>query len=148
MKLNHKSQEQIRSVIRTALEAFPCNGSQPAITDIYLQPNQQTGELLLFNDEDKDLAVATIEEWIGCEDTEFYKHAERILRNILTKLKESGDLEKASILQPYSFVLVDEDKETIADLLLQDDDIMLIHEELLKGLDQELDSFLKELLES
>ena len=42
---------------------------------------------------------------------------------------------------------VDDDRETIAELLLMDDDTLLVNEELLKGLDEELDSFLKELLE-
>jgi hypothetical protein len=42
---------------------------------------------------------------------------------------------------------VDDEKETIAELLLMDDDTLLVNEELLKGLDEELDSFLKELLE-
>ena len=32
-------------------------------------------------------------------------------------------------------------------MLLMDDDTLLVNEELLKGLDEELDSFLKELLE-
>jgi hypothetical protein len=50
-------------------------------------------------------------------------------------------------MKPYSFVLVDEDKETIAELLLLDDDTLLVNEELLKGLDEELDAFLKDLLE-
>jgi hypothetical protein len=52
-----------------------------------------------------------------------------------------------TILKPYSFVLVDEERETIAELLLVDDDTLLVNDELLKGLDQELDAFLKELLE-
>ncbi|GAE16949.1 hypothetical protein JCM6292_3463 [Bacteroides pyogenes JCM 6292] len=51
------------------------------------------------------------------------------------------------ILKPYSFVLVDEEKETVAELLLIDDDTLLLNDELLKGLDKELDNFLKELLE-
>ena len=50
-------------------------------------------------------------------------------------------MEKANIL------VVDDDKETIAEPLLMDDDTLLVNEELLKGLDEELDSFLKELLE-
>ena len=50
-------------------------------------------------------------------------------------------------MKPFSFVLVDEDKETITELLLMDDDTLLVNEELLKGLDEELDTFLKELLE-
>ena len=55
--------------------------------------------------------------------------------------------ESSTILKPFSFVLVDDDRETIAELLLMDDDTLLVNEELLKGLDEELDSFLKELLE-
>lgn len=43
---------------------------------------------------------------------------------------------------------MDDDRETIAELLLMDDDTLLVNEELLKGLDEELDSFLKELLEN
>ena len=51
-------------------------------------------------------------------------------------------------MKPYSFVLVDDDKETVSELLLVDDeDTMLLDDELLKGLDEELDAFLKNLLE-
>ena len=51
-------------------------------------------------------------------------------------------------MKPYSFVLVDDDKETVAELMLVDDeDTLLLNDELLKGLDEELDAFLKELLE-
>lgn len=51
-------------------------------------------------------------------------------------------------MKPYSFVLVDDDKETVAELLLIDDeDTLFLNDELLKGLDEELDSFLKDLLE-
>ena len=68
-------------------------------------------------------------------------------RQILCRMKEAGDFEKITILKPYSFVLVDEEKETVAELLLIDDDTILVNDELLKGLDKELDDFLKELLE-
>ena len=68
---------------------------------------------------------------------------------VLTALQHEneGKFDKLTILKPFSFVLVDDDKETIAELLLMDDDTLLVNEELLKGLDEELDSFLKELLE-
>jgi hypothetical protein len=43
---------------------------------------------------------------------------------------------------------VDEERETVCELLLQDDDdTLLLNEDLLKGLDEELDDFLKKLLE-
>ena len=72
---------------------------------------------------------------------------ERILSNLLCNMKNQGDFDKLTIMKPFSFVLVDDDKETIAELLLLDDDTLLVNEELLKGLDEELDAFLKDLLE-
>ena len=57
-----------------------------------------------------------------------------------------NELEKLPILKPFSLVLIDEDKETISDLYLVDDDTLIFDDELLKGLDEELDEFLKKLL--
>ncbi len=76
------------------------------------------------------------------------KNVERILSSLLCNMKNEGKFDKLTILKPFSFVLVDDDRETIAELLLMDDDTLLVNEELLKGLDEELDSFLKELLEN
>ena len=50
-------------------------------------------------------------------------------------------------MKPYSFVLVDDEHETVAELLLIDDETVMLDDGLLKGLDEELDAFLKELLE-
>lgn len=82
------------------------------------------------------------------EGDDFYENVERILSSLLCNMKNEGKFDKLTILKPFSFVLVDDDKETIAELLLMDDDTLLVNEELLKGLDEELDSFLKELLEN
>ena len=86
----------------------------------------------------------------SCEQTvvtDILESVEPSLRNILCRMKDAGDFDKVTILKPYSFVLVDEEKETVAELLLIDDDTILVNDELLKGLDKELDDFLKELLE-
>jgi hypothetical protein len=61
-------------------------------------------------------------------------------------MKDAGHLKDLNIITPYSFILVDEDKEVVAELMLVDDDIMLLNENLLNGLDKELESFLKNLL--
>ena len=75
-----------------------------------------------------------------------YENMERILSNLLST-SNRGAFDKLTIMKPFSFVSVDDDKETIAELLLLDDDTLLVNEELLKGLDEELDAFLKDLLE-
>ena len=81
------------------------------------------------------------------ENDDFYENIERILSSLLCNMKNQGIFDKLTIMKPFSFVLVDDDKETIAELLLLDDDTLLVNEELLKGLDEELDAFLKDLLE-
>ena len=88
-----------------------------------------------------------IEEWATYDGDDFMENVAPSLKSILCRMKEAGDFVKITILKPYSFVLVDEDKETVAELLLVDDDTILVDDELLKGLDKELDEFLKNLLE-
>ena len=56
-------------------------------------------------------------------------------------------LEQMSILRPFSFVLIDEDHETVQDLVIIDnEETMVIDGNLLEGLEEELDDFLKKLL--
>lgn len=147
MKLSQQSQSLIESTIRKAIGKYPCGCEQTIVTDIHLQPINGSGELFIFDDNDEELSCAVIEEWLTYDESDFYKDTERILHSILNRMKESGSFDTLPIIQPYSFVLVDEDKETITDLLLMDDDTLLVNDELLKGLDEELDNFLKELLE-
>ena len=94
------------------------------------------------------LARTVIAEWVNYEGDDFYTEIEPLLRAEVTALKEQGLLDKLSLMKPYSFVLVDDEKETVADLLLMDDnETLFLNDELLKGLDEELDAFLKDLLE-
>lgn len=147
MKLSQQSQSIIESAIQKAVSKYTCGCEQTIVTDIHIQPNQNSGELLIFNDDDEELNIATIEEWTAYEGDDFNESAERMLRSILSRMKEAGEFNKLTILSPYSFVLVDEERETVSELLLMDDDMLLADDELLKGLDQELDQFLKDLLE-
>ena len=147
MKLSQQSLSIIESAIQKAVAKYTCNCEQTVVTDIHLQPDQTSGQLNIYNDDDEELANIMIEEWATYEGDDFLERVEPSLRNILCRMKDAGDFDKGTILKPYSFVLVDEEKETIAELLLVDDDTILVNDELLKGLDKELDEFLKELLE-
>ena len=87
-------------------------------------------------------------EWVEYDKEDFYEQAASILSCTLNGFKEKKLLDSLSLLKPYSFVLVEDDKETVSELLLVDDeDTLLLSEDLLKGLDEELDAFLKDLLE-
>ena len=148
MKMSEQSRASIVSALKTALCRYASEGDETVVTDIHLQPNSESGELIIFDDDDQELSRTIINEWVEYESDDFYTVVEPILRAEVEALKESGKLENLCLMKPYSFVLVDEDKETVAELLLVDeDDTLLLNDELLKGLDEELDAFLKDLLE-
>ncbi|MDE6172253.1 hypothetical protein [uncultured Bacteroides sp.] len=147
MKLSQASLSLLETTIRQAVSKYTCNCQQTIVTDIHLQANQTSGELTLFDDDDNEMASTVIEEWVAYENNDFYGSVERKLSSLLNSMKNKGEFDKVAILMPYSFVLVDDEKETVAELLLMDDDTLLVNEELLKGLDEELDAFLKKLLE-
>lgn len=146
MKLSQSSLSQIEKTVGQAINRYRgCD--ENIVSDIHLQANPASGELIIFDDDDTQLAATTIEEWTNYDGNNFQADTERILSSVLNTMKVAGDFDKLTLMKPYSFVLVDEDKETIAELLLMDDDTLLLNEELLKGLDEELDAFLKDLLE-
>ena len=148
MNISEKTRATISSSIREALCRYVSGDENSVVTDIHLMPKQDSGELLIFNDDDEELARTIIDEWVDCDSDNFITEVESVLRSEILVLSEQGYLEKLSLLKPYSFVLVDEDKETVAELMLIDDeDTLLLSDELLKGLDEELDAFLKDLLE-
>ena len=148
MNISEQSRSAIVSALNEAISKYKLGEESSVVSDIHLQPKQDSGDLIIFNDDDEILASASVDEWTKNGDDHFYKEIESVLRSELIAMKDQGLFDKLCLMKPYSFVLVDEDKETVAELLLVDDeDTLLLSEELLKGLDEELDVFLKELLE-
>ena len=148
MRLSAQSHSSMMNAIRKALGRYHSDKGTNIVTDIHLQPVQETGELIIYNDDEEELSRALIQDWVDYQEDDFGTQVESLLRNELVQLREDGLLDTLCIMKPYSLVLVDEEKETIAELLLVDDEeTVLISDELLKGLDEELDAFLKDLLE-
>ena len=113
MKLSQQSLSIIESAIQKAVAKYVCSCEQTVVTDIHLQPDQASGQLNIYNDDDEELANIMIEEWATYEGDDFLENVEPSLRNILCRMKDAGDFDKVTILKPYSFVLVDEEKETV-----------------------------------
>ena len=84
-----------------------------------------------------------VEEWIGNLDEDFYENVVPVLRLSLINLKELT--ENFNVLKPYSFVLQDDERETVEDLYLVDDDTIVIDSDLLADLDDDLNAFWEEL---
>ena len=146
MEKNTLSVDALEAFIEESLQMYVADESNTMITDIHLQLKPETGGLALLNDEDCVFSETIIEEWKGLGNV--CAVAEQNLRDVLTVMRDSSKLDSLKLLKPYSFVLIDERKETIAELLIVDEqDTLFLYEGLLKGLDEELDEFLNKLLE-
>lgn len=148
MKLSTSSHTLIVSTLQKALERYASAAGNNVITDFHLQPNMLSGELVIMNDDEEVLASAVVNEWVAANPEDFYAGCEAVLKKILNKMSGEGAFSSLSVMKPYSFVLVDNEKETLAELLIVDEDeTLFLSDELLKGLDEELNAFLKDLLE-
>ena len=56
MKLSQQSLSIIESAIQKAVAKYVCNCEQTVVTDIHLQPDQTSGQLNIYNDDDEELA--------------------------------------------------------------------------------------------
>lgn len=99
---------------------------------------------MAFNDEGEEITRCVVEEWIENNDNNFNENITALLRAEALNLKDVID--GLGIMKPYSLVLEDEEGENIAELYVADDDTIIAGDELLPGLEEDLDEFLKKLL--
>ena len=144
MKATDQTLQQLERALRKVTEKFPETEEASLLTDIHIRVTQDTGEVMVFDDDDQELTRCVVEQWIDNKDDDFYDAATSAFRTVINKHKNSID--KMSILKPFSLVLEDDDKETVAELYVVDDDTVIIDEELMAGLDKDLDDFFAKLI--
>jgi hypothetical protein len=106
--------------------------------------SQESGEMVAFDDDDKEITRCVVEQWIENNDEDFYESVHDILTTTFASMSKT--LDNLGILKPYSFVLENDEKEGIAELYLADDDTIIIGKDLMEGLDTDLDSFFDSLM--
>lgn len=148
MKFSEQSRSSVIACIKEALSRYIyTDDMDEMVTDIHLQPKQDTGEMVIYNDDDEELARTIVEDWVDYDGEDFDEEAERILKHVLNGMNADKNFDRLNIMKPYSFVMVDDDCETISELLLIDDEeTLLIDEGLMRGLDEDLNQFLADLL--
>jgi hypothetical protein len=144
MKATDQTIQQIERAIRKIADKYPVIEDHSQLTDIHIRVIQETGDLLAFDDDDKEITRCVIEQWINNKEDDFYNQIITIIRRAIDNQKTLA--ENMGILKPYSFVLEDEDKESIGELYVVDDDTVIIDTNLMSGLDEDLNVFFEKLL--
>ena len=144
IKPSEQTTQQIERFLKKIAQKFPANEDTSLVTDIHVRVSQDSGEMVAFDDDDKEITRCVVEQWIGNTDEDFYDNVERLLHNTIKAFDVVAD--NLGILKPYSFVLENDDKESVGELYIADDDTVIIGKDLMEGLDSDLDSFLDTLL--
>lgn len=143
-KPSEQTIQQIERFVKKIAQKFPLQDDSAPITDIHIRVVQESGEMLAFDDDENEITRCVVEEWIGNTDENFYENVNETLASTFKAF--STVLDNMGILKPYSFVLENEDKESITELYIADDDTVIIGSELMKDLDSDLNKFLEHLL--
>lgn len=144
MNISEQTLQQIDRAIRKVSEKFPSTEEATMMTDIHIRVSQDTGELTVYNDDDEEITRCIVEQWINNSDDNFYEEITPVLRKSIEKNKTI--VEGMSILKPFSLVLENDDKESVAELYLVDDELVIIDPDLMSDLDDDLNAFLENLL--
>ena len=144
MKATEQTIQQLERTIKKIAQKFPCDEDTSTLTDIHLLVSQDSGEMLVYDDDDNEITRCVVEQWIDNKEELFYENVTSTLRSVLKNMHDVID--NLGIMKPYRFVLENDDKEHVAELYLADDDTIIVGQELMEDLDSDLDSFLDNLL--
>lgn len=143
-KATEQTTQQIERFLKKIAQKFPPREDTSIVTDIHVRVSQGSGEMLAFDDDDNEVTRCVVEQWINNNDEDFYNGVEQTLISTFSALSTIAD--SLGMLKPYSFVLENDDKDTIAELYIADDDTVIIGKDLMEGLDSDLNLFLEKLL--
>lgn len=145
MKISNQTATQINQILDELIKRYSPGTDPCSMTDLSFQVNQETGELIVLDDRDDEIVGMTIDEWIDNQEEDFDDCVAQVLRKMI--LKRITELEALSIVKPYSFLLVDGNNETVTELYLVDDDeVVFEKQELMAGLEKDLDDFINRLM--
>ena len=145
---NSKVQTVIEAAFQTAIDRLAADTAGNLLSDLYVQVDQETGELQIYDEEEHLIEKTIIYEWVNSQEAEeqFVKRVVGILKNVLATFATKNSFDAPRFLKPFSVSLTDEDFVVVEELIFLDDDLLRLDDPLLQNLDKDLDDFLAKLL--
>lgn len=145
---NSKVQTVIEAAFQTAIDRLAADTAGNLLSDLYVQVDQETGELQIYDEEEHLIEKTIIYEWVNSQEAEeqFVKRVVGILKNVLATFATKNSFDAPRFLKPFSVSLTDEDFVVVEELMFLDDDLLRLDDPLLQNLDKDLDDFLAKLL--
>ena len=145
---NSKVQTVIEAAFQTAIDRLAADTAGNLLSDLYVQVDQETGELQIYDEEEHVIEKTIIYDWVNSQEAEeqFVKRVVGILKNVLATFATKNSFDAPRFLKPFSVSLTDEDFVVVEELMFLDDDLLRLDDPLLQNLDKDLDDFLAKLL--
>jgi hypothetical protein len=140
---NKMNATALKKIIENSTERFQENENQiKIVTDFHITVDNADGIVKISDDDNTELASGIVSDLISANE----EATTNLLQTTLNEMDKENKFNNTNIYKPFSFLLEDNDGETIAELLIIDDDNIFVNDELLKGLGQELDDFFADLM--
>lgn len=145
---NAKIQSVLETTFTSAIGKLTADNSNGYYSDLFIQADQESGELQIYDEEEQLLDKVVIFDWVGSrsDEDQFNKQVANTVKAVLTLLVAKNVFDSPHIMKPFSVSLTDEDFVVIEELLFLDDELLRADDPLLKDLDADLDDFLTKLL--
>lgn len=147
MKTINKSLLSIlESAIKDSLKKYESCNEGSSLGDLYLFFDKEDESLLFYDDLEQFLHKVRLDKEDDTDCNDWIRQIKYSLKPVLQNLEKEGFFNKEFIYKPFAVSIVDEDFIVTDELIFIDDNTLKLDNDLLSNLDEDLDSFLKELL--
>ena len=83
--MSEKIQSQLSRMLNKVSQKFPQVEEPTVMTDIHIRINQETGDVMVYDDDEQEITRIVVDEWIDNQEDEklFYQKAAKTLRQLL-----------------------------------------------------------------
>ena len=98
MKIYEQTTLKIDRFLGKIVQKFPSDDESGVMTDIHIKAIQDSGELLAFDDDEKEITRCVVDQWIDNKDDDFYPQVAQVLRDAIIAAKDKT--ENLGIMKP------------------------------------------------
>jgi len=136
--------------LRRALEQIKTQYGSQCTGVIYIQPSPEIAEFSILDEDFKVLEKIAVHRW--AEDPENInseaelQNVELLMKDLLQEARDEGLFSQLNLCLPFRVMLLDDEFENLAELLLIDQEEEPVSENLLEDFNRELKEFYKKLM--
>lgn len=145
MTATEQTKQSLERFFNKIAQKLPSCDEPSLMSDIHVRVSQESGDVMAFDDDENEITRCVVEPWIDNKEDDFYDKVTSQLRQQMTAMSQV--VEGLGVMKPYSYVLEDDDKDSIAELYVVDDDTIIVGGDLMDGLDEDLGHFFNQLMD-